>query len=358
MRQRYVRFALVVFLVGLLLASVPATAVAQSETGVGGGVVVQDGETVDSLEGVAGSVVVEEGGTVTGDVSGLAGDVRIHGTVEGDVSAAAGSLVIDGEVASDVSAGAGNVLIAEDGEVDGSLQAGAGTVQIDGAIGGDVAAGAETVRLGDEASIEGDLTYGGSLEGNTDAVAGDVTHDPTIGPEGIPTVQPFAEWAVSVYALALNLLLGAALLLVFPRFSATVARRVATSPVRSGFAGLGALVLVPVALVALLITILGIPIAFAGAFLFALYVWIAVIYGRFAVAAWILGRLDVHNRWLALLVGLVGAALIGQIPYLGGLVNFLLLLLGLGAVALALYDRRRAGSVTAGTGGPADGPAE
>ncbi|WP_049927592.1 bactofilin family protein [Halopiger goleimassiliensis] len=341
MRRRTVRFGIAVIVASLLLGTIAPIASAQSETGIGGEVVVADGETVDSIEGIAGSVTVEEGGTVTGDVNALAGDVRIGGTVEGDVSTAAGNVRVLGEVEGDVAGAAGNVVVAEDATVGGSLEAGAGTVQLDGTVEGDVSVGADTVVLGDDASIAGDLRYGGSLEGDTDAVAGEVTYDPSLGLELLPTIQPFTEWLFALYTLALNLLLGAALLVLFPRFSSGVAERVAGDPVRTGVAGLVALVGVPILLIAIAITVVGIPLSVAGAFLFALVAWIGLVYGRFAVAAWLLGAIDVDNRWLALVVGLAGAAVLVRIPFVGGLLNLVVFLLGLGALAMGLYDHRR-----------------
>ncbi|TYL39673.1 cell shape determination protein CcmA [Natronococcus pandeyae] len=329
----------IALLVVVLLGTMPASVAAQSDERAGGTIVVEEGETVDEVEAFAGNVIVR--GTVTGDVSAFAGNVQIDGEVGGDVEAVSGNVEITGTVDGDVSGAGGNFVVAEDATIGGSLEAGAGTVEIDGTIAGDAAIGAETIRLGENAAIDGDLRYGGTLEGNTDAVAGEITEDSRIGVGLEPTVQPFAEWLFAVYAFVLNLLLGAILLALFPRFSDGVARRVATDPVRTGLAGLGVLVGVPILLVAIAITIIGIPVTVVGAFLFALLVWIGVVYGRFAVAAWLLSYADLENRWLALVVGLLGGALLGQIPFVGGLLNFVIFLLGLGALSMGLYGHRR-----------------
>ncbi|WP_200840428.1 polymer-forming cytoskeletal protein [Natrialba sp. INN-245] len=322
----------------VLCGALPGTVAAQSESQTGGTVVVEDGETVDELETFAGAVIVE--GTVTGDVSAVAGDVRIEGDVGGDLEAAGGSVTIDGSVDGDVDAAAGGLRVSEGGTVGGDVSAGAGTVVIDGSVDGNVAAGAETIRLGGDAAIAGDLRYGGELVGNTDAVAGEIIQEST-GWEFEPILEPIATWLFALYTLGLNLLLGTALLLVFPRFSSGVAGRIGTDPLRTGLVGLGVLVGVPILLVALAITIVGIPVSVFGGFAFALAIWIAVVYGRYAVAAWLLSLVDVHNRWVALLVGVVAGALVSPIPYLGGLVDLLVLLLGLGALARGIVAHRR-----------------
>ncbi|RQG94642.1 bactofilin family protein [Natrarchaeobius chitinivorans] len=333
------RTALLLAFALVFCVAVPGTAVAQSESQVGGTVVVEEGETIDELEAFAGTVVVE--GTVTGDVSAVGGDVRIDGDVGGDLEAVGGSATVAGNVDGDLEAATGTLSIEEDGTVGGDLSAGAGTVVIDGTVDGNAAVGAETIRLGDDAAIAGDLRYGGTLEGNTDAVAGEIRQETTWGWGDETGFETVFSWLFSAYVLALNLVLGAALLLVFPRFSGGVADHVANDPLRTGLVGLGALVGVPVLLVAIAVTIVGLPISFVGGFAFALAIWIAIVYGRFAVAAWVLSLVDVHNRWVALVVGLVAGALVVQIPYFGSLINLLVLLLGLGALARGLYARRQ-----------------
>ncbi|GAB3032597.1 bactofilin family protein [Natronobiforma cellulositropha] len=341
-RRLQTRVAFTLLVVVVVLAAGPTAVAAQSQTGISGTVVVGEGETVSDVSAVAGTVVVEEGGTVTGDVSAFAGNVYVHGTVEGDLSAAAGNVEITGTVAGEVSVGAGNLLLA-DGATVGSLQAGVGNAELYGTIEGDASVGADSITLAESTAIAGDLRYDGDLEGPTDGVAGDVTRDSTLGFDVAPTLQPISEALFAVYALVLNLLLGAALLALFPRFSADVAARVAGNPVRTGLVGLLVLVAVPILLVAIAITVIGIPITLVGALLFVLVVWIAVVYGRFAVAAWLLSSLGVESRWLALVVGLVGGALLVRVPFVGGLLNLVLFLLGLGALSGALYGHYRRG---------------
>ena len=342
-----VALALAVLAVVALVA-VPGAVAAQSESGVGGTVTVAEGETVEEVSGVAGNVIVD--GTVTGDVSGVAGNVYVTGDVGGDVSTFGGNVEIAGNVGGDVSGAVGNVVIAEGATIGGEVNLAAGTVLVEGTIDGDASIAADTITLGETASIGGDLTYDGELEGDTGVVAGDVTRDEGIGPSGfsitgpgievVPSLEPLTTVLSAVYAFVLNLVLGAILLALFPRFSADVAERVATDPVRSGLAGLAVLVGIPILLVAIAITIIGIPFSIVGALAFAFVVWIGIVYGRFAVAAWLLERVDVDEPWIALVVGLAGGAVLAQIPVLGGLVNFVIFLLGLGALTVALYLRR------------------
>lgn len=335
-------------LVGVLALSL-ATGVAAAESvqGVGGTVVVGADETVDSVAAVAGTLIVR--GTVTGDVSGAAGTIHVTetGRVGGDVEVAAGTVSIDGQVGGDVRVGAGTLDVSESARIGGNLDAGAGYAAIDGRVGGDVTVGAETVALGPNARIGGDFRYdaetltrdpGATVDGRLVREARESS-----GPVG--GVDLVGGVVGATYGLLANLLFGALLLLAFPDFSAGVASRVGSSPGRTGGVGLLALVGVPVALVFLVVTLVGIPLAVVGAVAFAGAVWAGLVYGQFAVGVRVLTAADRENRWLALVVGLVGFALLGAVPILGGLLELGALLLGLGALVLGLRDayRRRAG---------------
>ncbi len=349
-RQRSGALLTAVVLVAVaVLAVVPGVVAAKS--GVGGTIVVEEGETVSNVEAAGGSVIVR--GTVTGDVSAVAGSVYVPGTVEGDVEAAAGEVTIDGTVEGDVSAAGGTVRLERNGTVGGSFEAGGGLVVIDGRIDGDAVVGADTIRLGEAAVIGGSLRYDGTLVGNREAVAGDVVRDASITFGLGPVLQPLATWLFTLYTFVVNLVLGAILLLLFPRFAGGVADRVRTEPLRTGAVGFAVLLGIPLLLVALALTIVGIPFTIAGGVLFALVAWFGLIYGRFAIGAWLLGYVDVANRWLALVVGLLVGAVLGLIPLVGGLLNFLIFLLGLGALVRGLYHHRRRSPRT-GTATPTD----
>ncbi|AXR79516.1 bactofilin family protein [Natrarchaeobaculum sulfurireducens] len=327
--------AALVIATGLLVGPVAG----QSDGATGGTIVIEADETVDDVDALAGNVIVR--GTVTGDVSAAAGNVEVEdgGEVGGDLEAMAGNVDIAGSVDGSVSAAGGNLVVTETGSVGGTLDAAAGTARLDGTIDGDVRLAAETITLGEGAQLEGDLRYAGTLEGNEEAVAGTIVEESPV--DVTPTLQPVASWLFAVYAFVMNLLLGAVLLGLFPRFSRTVADDVATMPIRAGLAGLGVLVGVPILLAAIAITVIGIPITVLGAVAFVFAIWVGVVYGRFAVAAWLLSSADLENPWLALVVGLAGAVVLGQVPIVGDPLNLLIALLGLGALAIGLYRRLR-----------------
>ena len=346
-RSRQTVLALAVVLL-VVLALVPAPAA--GATRAGGSVVVGADETTGDLEAFGGNVVIR--GTVDGNLEAFAGNVQILGEVTGDVEAAAGNVVVSGTVGGNVSASGGTVQLARNATVGGSFEGSGELVAIDGRIGGSARVAASQVALGPTADIAGGLEHAGELTRAPGAsVGGEVVRNPDLetGGSAAPSI-PGA--AFTVFFLLTNLLLGAILLLAFPGFSRRLVDRTVERPGRTGLAGLGVLVGVPIGLLLLAITIVGIPLAVAGAGLYVLSLWVGSIYGRYVLGAWLLGLADRENRWVALLLGVVLLAVLGEVPIVGGLADLVVLLGGLGALGLGLraaYGRRGGGGAGAST---------
>jgi cytoskeletal protein CcmA (bactofilin family) len=339
------RTAIALAVLALLFPLATGIVTAQSVQGASGTIVVDEGETVDGVEGVAGAIIVR--GTVDGDLSGAAGSIHVTetGRVDGDVQAAAGTLTIDGTVDGNVEAGVGSFELTDSGRIGGSLDVGGGSVTVDGAVGGDVRAGADSIVIGPNADVGGEFRYdAGTFTQSPDAVvAGGVVEDADLGGDmGVTIGSDFLPtWVGSVYGVLVNLALGAILLLAFPRFSRDVADRVGGDALTSSAVGAGVLIGTPILLVFVALTIIGIPLALVGISVYVAALWIGSVYGRYALGSWILDRLDRPNRWAALLLGVLAVAVIGVVPWLGGLVDLLVLLLGVGALGLGLLDRYR-----------------
>ena len=339
----------------VVVGGLPAVAVAQQSDADGsqssGAVVrIDENETVEgTLDATAGALVVA--GTVDGDVSATAGSVLVtdSGRVTGDLNATAGSVLLEGTVDGDVTVASAALELREGSTVGGGLAAGVADGRLAGAIGGDAAVDATTLGVAPTATIDGSLTYRSEdatvADGAT--IAGGATADDDLdvaSPGGLggddadlPTLPP---WVGAVYSGLSSLLLGAILLLATPNFSRRLAEVGTTQPLRSGGVGLLTLVGTPVALLILFVTLVGIPLSLVGFLVFGAVVLAATVYGAVVLGTWLLSLGDYRNRWAALVVGVVAVALVRQIPVVGGLFRFVVVLLGLGALATALYELR------------------
>lgn len=350
------RVAVALLVVLVVIGGLPAVAVAQQSTAdesepSGAVVRVDENETVEgTLDATAGAVVIA--GTVDGDVSATAGSVLItdSGRVTGDLNATAATVLIEGRVDSDVLVSAAALELRDGSAVGGTLDAGVADARIAGSIGGDVATSAATLAVAPTTTIDGSLTYRSDDATVADgaAISGEVTRDDDLeiaspgalggGSETeLPTIP---SWVGAVYSGLSSLLFGAILLLAAPNFSGRIAEVGTTQPLRSGGAGLLTLLGTPIALVILLVTIVGIPLSLVGFLIFGAVVFAATVYGAFVLGTLLLSLGDYRNRWAALAVGVAAVALLRQLPVVGGVARFVILLLGLGALATVLYELR------------------
>jgi cytoskeletal protein CcmA (bactofilin family) len=356
--SRYLhRVAVALLVILVLVGGLPTVAVAQQSDADGSEpssaiVRIDENETFEgTLDATAGAVVIA--GTVDGDVSATAGSVLVTetGRVTGDLNATAGSVLIEGTVDGSATVASAALELREGSSV-GGLDAGVADARIAGSIGGDAAVDAATLAVTPTATVDGSLTYRSEdatvADGAT--ITDGATRDDDLevaspggfggGDADLPTIP---SWVGAVYSVLSSLLLGAILLLAAPNFGRRVAEVGTTQPLRSGGIGLLTLIGTPIALLILLVTIVGIPISLVGALVFGAVVFAATVYGAFVLGTWLLSLGDYRNRWGALVAGVVAVAVVRQLPVIGGLARFVVLLLGLGAFASVLYELRDSG---------------
>ncbi|MDH5018877.1 bactofilin family protein [Halobacterium rubrum] len=330
----------------VLVVSMPAlVGVAAAEERFGGTVVVEEGETVsDDLQAVGGTVVVR--GTVDGNLEAFAGSVVLAegGTVTGTVQGAAGSVTIAGSVGEDVEIAGGSIDVAETATIAGDVDTGAGSFTLDGRVDGTVRVGAGSILLGSTASVGGDFLYDGDLSQSGGAtVDGELRQDDSIASGGgfQSSGMQVASWLFTAYGVAVTLVFGVIVLALLPGVAAATVSDTREQPARTAGIGFLALFAGPALFAALLLTIVGIPLAFLWLLVYGLLVLVGFVLGEYAVGAWLLSLADYENRWVALLVGVLAVFALGEVPILGGLVEFVVLLLGLGALAAVLWRRIR-----------------
>jgi hypothetical protein len=227
---------------------------------------------------------------------------------------------------------------------------------IDAAVGGDVVASTGLVELGPNARIAGKLRHRGGMVQRDPAaqVAGGVESwlagwEQEDGSPAAPRDTPAFQTAIG-WPWTLGLVLLAALLLAaLPGFQARVGRTLQQQPGLSVLLGVAWLVCAPVALLLLLLTVIAIPLALLGAALYVVLLPLAYVSTAIALGDWVLQawRSAAVAQWAwraaaaaAVLVVLSQAT---RVPWLGAVAAALLLLAGLGALALQLRRQPQAG---------------
>jgi hypothetical protein len=318
---------------------------------------------------------------VTGDADAAGAEVTIDGTV-GRARLAGGTVTLTGDVAGDayvvggvftltsrvggsLYAGGGQVTIGPQAVISRSTKIGGGRVTFDGrAEGGARIAGGSVIVNG---SITGDLVLeGGRIAiGPTAAVSGNVLirslEEPAIDPAAsiagaVRREAPASWWDQAMFEswpfrfgaaafIALSTFVTGIVLMILGRGTFEDAVTLARAKGVSSFLiGLVSLILLPVVAVALMVTVVGIPAGLALLFVVPILIFVS-----YAVAATGLADL-IFNRPRAprlagrtfgfLIVGAIILGLVSLIPVAGGMLVFLLLILGAGAFLRSA--RRRA----------------
>jgi cytoskeletal protein CcmA (bactofilin family) len=324
------------------------------------------GESMRVSEPVKGDLAAAGGelriaAPVSGDLLAVGGMVRLEPAAAQDLYAAGGQVSFDGTVARNARIGGGSVSIGPKARIDGNaslaggrvemlgsvrgyLQAAGGRVLIDGRVDGDVEAAAGELELGPQARIGGRLRYRGGAPLKQDPgaqVQGGIERFEA--PVRREAGRRFAVCAAAFGVWTLGLMLMAAVLVAaLPGFFGRVADAARGRFGWSLLAGFVALVVVPAAAFALLLTIVGIPfaaLAVLGYFALLLlgYVAAGIALGDAALKRWLAARAS-HRGWRAgaAALGVLVIGLLALIPWLGPLVAFLALIAGIGALVLQL----------------------
>lgn len=333
---------------------------------------------IDSSSFQAGSKVSVDG-LIKGDLFCAGQDVVVNGTVQGDVLCAAQTITIKGTVRGDVRVAAQVVTI--EGAVDGSVtmlgQRGSihtnatigrdltvlgQSAHIDGKIGRDVVAAGETVSIRGEvgrnveafaeqmsvsaAKIGGNFIYTSDkpvVVGESATVLGATQHK--VPPADQRPQETFfsryiagpAYWFIALF------LIGLALLWLTPKLLTKTDHAIRVHPFLALGAGALVVILGPLLVVALVASVVGLPLALVIGSL-----WLAALIASFTFSGYTLGLLLTmrQKKWnvnwwqksLSLLAGLFVLMALSMVPVLGGLVLLLAILWGIGSLTLAGFQ--------------------
>jgi hypothetical protein len=225
------------------------------------------------------------------------------------------------------------------GGVKGYLQVAGGRIYIDGPVGGDVEASGREVVLGPNARLAAALRYRSpdAVERDPRAVVGGgierlARHRPAVPARKVHRV---GRWIWTVGLMILAVILVAAV----PAFCEHVSRRVRERFLLSVLLAFAAIVCVPVAAIGLLATGVGAPLGILAALAYPGLLLIGYVCAGIALGDTILRRTSpIHamaKRWRVAFaaLGVLAISLIGWIPWVGGFVAAVALLVGVGSFA-------------------------
>ncbi len=339
---------------------------------------------------------VPPGDTVNDDVYAAVSEAAVDGVVTGDVFFACRKYSISGNILGDLNTGSQYATVR--GDVGGSARVFAQTIIIDAIIGRNLISFgqdidlSETSRVGKDATIMGGrVSLSGEIDGNAEVhcdelfISGVIKGNLKIEAQKISILPP-AQITGNIYYKSKNeinisdgvtvggevnwtevtpeeekeeggginvgfrvvlflasLVTGLLLIGLVNRHTRTAAAQINFKPLVSlgvGFVGFCA---IPIAIIVLLITLIGIPAAIILLFAYTIFFYIAKIYVSIALGRTILRAVrkdaDPKQGW-SLLLGLVILAILFMIPVLGTVIYVLVLFWGYGAILLGIRECR------------------
>jgi cytoskeletal protein CcmA (bactofilin family) len=293
----------------------------------------------------SGSVVVTPTGNIEGSLNGVATRVTVQGNVDGDVFMTSPSIVLSstGTVGRDAMLFGGTARI--EGTVGRDVRGRTFRLVVDGTVGGEIDVATQKLEFGPTATVGGDVLYRSPVQ----ARGADVV---TIGgtltrlPAQSNFVFGIILWLANIVGFFGFVLAGLVVLWVVRGTSARATGEVLTHPWKSLAVGVGAVIAIPVVIVLLAMTLVGIPLAVIGVLV--------------VIALFIIGPLPavsaLGHRMLFGRGGLFGAFVAGAvawrlgiwvIPVVGGLLYVIAMVWGIGGWALGVVGSRRVDPVSA-----------
>jgi hypothetical protein len=227
------------------------------------------------------------------------------------------------------------------GHATGDVVSVSGPVRVTGRVDGDLIAVSDRALLGPRARVGGDLRYGDErpVLAPGARVAGTISKEDWADASNAWGWFSRLGWwlAVSVSTL----IVGVLLVWLAPAALYAAARAVGERLGASIGWGVAIAIGAPLLAILALVTLVGIPFG-VGLLLAA----IPVLLVAYTATAWIVGRRVMRDRsaWAALLAGWGILRLLALIPVAGGLVGFVATVVGLGALTVALWRGRSAGT--------------
>ncbi len=297
-------------------------------------------------------------GTIKGDLIVFGQQVEVSGTVEGNVYAFSQTVTVSGHVEHNVYVWGQTLQFDKDGRIDGDILMGGdtarlrgtlgrdasllcGTLEADGDIGRNLQAYTNAATIAGSAHIAGNVDFHVKRQQEVDIEPGATIGGKTeIFPDWKKHASHYKEakfyyWQAIWMAGAL--IIGLLLYWIAPAFFASKLDS-GWALLRSGGVGFLALVAAPIAAIIAFITLVGIPLGVSLLVLWLAGLWLAKVFVSAAVGRGLMRRRpgELPNFAVPFIVGLLIVFVAINLPYVGGWLSFLIILVGLGLAVLGV----------------------
>ncbi len=302
-----------------------------------GGIVALNGAVLGDFVATGGKIDIARNASIFGHLVSSGGRVMLDGRVKGNVKNASGTFTLNGTIERDFKARSGKILI--NGEVQGQTEIAARTIELgSGALFG------KDVRYWNESAS---LDFKNSLQGGT------ATYDEGLDFEnGNLRYLGFASMVMLIWYLVTALVMIFLIQYLFSQTFKSAANTIQNNPLKSLGLGFLFLIGVPILVVVLFMTLLGIPVAMLTLISYLAVILFATVIVALLISNWLNNRYyqaSRRNGKIAILAFgiLVILHLISITPFVGPLVMLLLACTAFGAILLSIrWKRNRAVALT------------
>lgn len=323
------------------------------------------GNTIQSEANISGDLVaagnnINISGKVEDDLFAAGASINLKSQIGGNVRIAGGYLTIDSQIAEDLLAGGGVINLSKESTVGGDLLAAGGNLTIDGTINGKamlstdeviingtisgdvLIKNTQKVTISDNAVIGGNLKYSSpeqAIISSKAKIFGTTDYTQTKSKTAFE-VNP-KSWAgvlslFGFYGLIVSFVTLLILIYLFPKLSQKFAEESFGKTLSNLGWGLILMIVTPIILVLLMVTLIGLKLAFVGGVLYFAVLVIMKIVTPLLMGALILKWIQKKGytvNWLSALIGVVVGFVLTLIPVIGWMVGFGFYLIALGQAA-------------------------
>lgn len=335
-----------------------------------------DGNITGDLVCAANTVEVK--GNIGGDVICAANTIIISGNVAGNVRSAASVINIDGSVAKNLTVATNNLVISAKGSIGSDAIFWAGQIMHEGSINGALRGMAYRAYLGgnvaqdvdisfedgsngfavpliisQQAKINGDLTYKSKYDAslaNRDSVLGNVIkQQPTNNNMAMNMFANFWVWMV-IFSVISAIIIGSIAIVLFRKQVTVLSDKMVHSAWPSILWGALLMFLVPIMVVLLSFTVVGIPVAIILGMIWLAMAMIAKPLAAIMIGYVVMGRyknkvgakkakkqVETHPFWV-MIIGVLVLYTLLNVPVVGMLISCLVSAWVVGALWMAVHD--------------------
>jgi cytoskeletal protein CcmA (bactofilin family) len=314
-----------------------------------------------------GGQTVTISGTVHGDIICAGQNVHVSGKVYGDVRLAGQTVNLSGAVSGNASIAGQNFTLESSGSIGGDASVATSTTTIYGTISRDLALGGDAstvdgtvgrdlrgnlshLTLGSNAQVKRNVDYTSTnqiTQSTGSTVGGVVTqHQPTQSATSMPNNGSLLKFGVLWFGYWALAFLFAALIAVwlFPRLVQSVVSKATPRPWKALLVGIVSHICLPIVIILLGVTIIGLPVAFILVLL-----WMVIILSSTVFFAYYIGRLLLRNSHSKTLIALLGSLVFVSlwfIPFIGIFAWIVGQVTGTGMILLELFERAHPSAIS------------